>query len=193
MPSGRTHDRITLWSLPWVGGLTFFLTRDGELTLIVAGAFLFSGLMFGPDLDIYSVQFKRWGMLRWIWLPYQNIIRHRSGLSHGLIIGTIIRILYLLSLLALIGVLGVAVAQSIWGFDWNWQQFAQTGFQKISRDYRREAIALFLGLELGALSHSLSDCLGSVYKRLQRNGPKRIVPKLKDKKKRFRQSSRRNK
>ncbi len=28
--------------------------------------------MFGPDLDIYSVQFQRWGFLRWIWLPYQK-------------------------------------------------------------------------------------------------------------------------
>ncbi|MGH2414915.1 MAG: DUF2227 family putative metal-binding protein, partial [Microcystaceae cyanobacterium] len=44
MPSGRTHDRITLWSLPWIGGISLLLTHDGEITLIIAGAFLFSGL-----------------------------------------------------------------------------------------------------------------------------------------------------
>ena len=104
MPSGSTHDRITLWSLPWVVGLTLLLTRNGDLTLIVTVAFLFSGLMFGPDLDIYSVQFKRWGKLRWIWLPYQNLLRHRSIISHGLIIGTVVRVIYLLSLLAIVAV-----------------------------------------------------------------------------------------
>ncbi len=75
MPSGQTHDRITLWCLPAIAGCTYLLTQgDSDRTLIVAGAFLFSGLMFGPDLDIYSVQYKRWGYLRWLWIPYQKAI-----------------------------------------------------------------------------------------------------------------------
>jgi uncharacterized metal-binding protein len=164
MPSGRTHDRITFLSLPWIGGFSFLLTRQGDLTLIVTGTFLFSGLMFGPDLDIYSVQYKRWGILRWIWLPYQSFIPHRSRLSHGLIIGTTLRLLYLLIVIVLIALPGVTLAQLIAGFDWNWQQVAQRGIQFISRDYHQEAIAFFLGLEIGAMSHSFSDWLASAYK-----------------------------
>ncbi|MGK7872865.1 MAG: metal-binding protein [Xenococcaceae cyanobacterium] len=193
MPSGHTHDRITLWTLPCFAGLTFLVTRNGNLTLIVASTFLFSGLMFGPDLDIYSVQFKRWGKLRWIWLPYQNVLRHRSNFSHGLIIGTTLRMLYLLSLLALVAILGVAIAQLIWGFSWNWQQFAQKVIKWVSTDYREEAIALLLGLELGAMSHSISDWTGSAYKRYQNNGWKGLMSKPKKKKRQKRKSSQKQK
>lgn len=177
MPSGRTHDRITLWSLPWVVGLTFLLTRDRKLTLILAGAFLFSGMMFGPDLDIYSVQFKRWGKLRWIWLPYQKMLRHRSRLSHGLIVGTTLRVVYLFILLAVAATIGVAVAQLIWGIPWNWQKFTEYSIQSVSSHYLEEASALFLGLELGAMSHSLSDWMGSAYKRFGKKNTKRVTRK----------------
>ncbi|NET52662.1 MAG: metal-binding protein, partial [Merismopedia sp. SIO2A8] len=95
MPSGQTHDRITLWSLPVVSGLCVTLTKSSDLTLMLSAGFLFGGLMFGPDLDIYSRQFKRWGWLRWIWIPYQKSMRHRSVLSHGLLIGTTLRVVYL--------------------------------------------------------------------------------------------------
>ena len=168
MPSGKTHDRITLWTLPWVVGGTLILTRDGESTLVVASAFLFSGLMFGPDLDIYSIQFKRWGIFRYLWLPYQKLFRHRSCFSHGLIIGTAIRLFYLLGILFIVAILLVAIAQLIFGFDWNWQLFTINNFNLIKQKYPHEAISLFCGLELGAMSHSLSDWLGSRYKRRQK-------------------------
>ena len=120
MPSGRTHDRITLWGLPFITGLTFGSTGSGNVTLIVAGAYLFSGLMFGPDLDLYSIQYKRWGYLRWIWIPYQKALRHRSLLSHGLIIGTTVRILYLAIWLSVLGIFCLGIAQLVWDVGWNW-------------------------------------------------------------------------
>ena len=72
MPSGQTHDRITLWSLPVVAAIAFGQTQSGNITLILSGAYLFSGLMFGPDLDLYSRQYQRWGCVRWIWIHYQK-------------------------------------------------------------------------------------------------------------------------
>jgi uncharacterized metal-binding protein len=39
-------------------------------------------------------------------------------------------------------------------------------------DYRAELLALFVGLELGAMSHSLSDWINSAYKRSKKK-PKR--------------------
>jgi uncharacterized metal-binding protein len=183
MPSGRTHDRITLWGLPWIVSLAYLLTRQGELTLIVAGAYLFSALMFGPDLDIYSVQYKRWGILRWIWLPYQGFLSHRSKFSHGLIIGTALRVIYLLVCVLLAAIPAVAIAQLIGGFNWNWQHFARQTIQVITQDYRKEAIALAIGLELGAMSHSLGDWLGSTYKKWRKQRSRRSSPRNKSSRK----------
>ncbi len=173
MPSGQTHDRITLWALPVIAGCTYLLTqRSGDRTLIVAGAFLFSGLMFGPDLDIYSIQYKRWGYLRWLWIPYQKSLKHRSVLSHGIIIGTTVRLLYLGAWLSIVGIFVVGIAE-VWGdVSWNWQ----LGME-LAKKYTYELLALFIGLELGAISHILSDRLGSFAKRKQRNKIKKPTTK----------------
>ncbi|MFN6500498.1 MAG: metal-binding protein [Nostoc sp. DedQUE01] len=181
MPSGRTHDRITLYALPFVAGVTFWQTRSSNATLLVAGGFLFGGLMFGPDLDIYSVQFQRWGFLRWIWLPYQKSLRHRSFLSHGPIIGTTLRIIYLGSLLGILAIFILVIAQKLWNFSFTLQDLGGTIGRSLL-DYDTEYVALFLGLELGAMSHSLSDWSGSAYKRFQKQGIRGLLPKGKIKK-----------
>ena len=59
--------------------------------------------------------------------------------------------------------------------------------------YPYEAIAAFAGLELGSLSHSVSDFVGSAYKRWQKSGLTGIFPKSKGKSKKKRKSSRRRK
>lgn len=182
MPSGRTHDSITLWSLPLVAGVTFERTQNPGLTLIVSGGYLFSGLMFGPDLDIHSRQYKRWGWLRWIWLPYRRSMRHRAFLSHGPIVGTIVRIVYLLSwVVACLAVVVVAsaIAYQLTGEldQWTqiWQQYWLLAIDGIGRSLQQhfsQWLALLIGLELGALSHSLSDWIGSRYKRLSPRQPR---------------------
>ena len=165
MPSGITHDRITLWTLPWIAGIGYGITQNGELTLILSGGFLFSGLMFGPDLDIHSIQYKRWGAFKRIWLPYRNFFHHRSLFSHGPILGTLIRVLYLLSLVTFIAIITVGIAQLLWGFPWNWQNFALKQLSLLTNRHWPETLALFIGLELGAMSHSVSDLIGSNQKR----------------------------
>lgn len=171
MPSGSTHDRITLWSLPIVTGLTAALTRSSTLTLLVSGGFLFSGLMLSPDLDLRSRPFKRWGWLRWIWIPYQKAMHHRSVFSHGPLIGTTLRVLYLATWLVLLGVLILAIVQLFRDVPWSWQGFTEDVRRSLI-NYRAEWIALFVGLELGAMSHSLSDWINSAYKRSKKK-PKR--------------------
>lgn len=173
MPSGRTHDRITLWGLPLLAGITFSLTQSGNLTLIISGAFLFSGLMFGPDLDLHSRPYKRWGPVRWIWIPYQKTLRHRSILSHGPIIGTTLRLLYLSIWLGILGIIVLEIAQRVWNVEWSWQSLAQSVKASLTQ-YSTEWIALYLGLELGAMSHSVSDWSSSAYKRF--NQQKRDLP-----------------
>lgn len=180
MPSGRTHDRITLWGLPFVTALTFKVTQSSNLTLLVSGAFLFSGLMFGPDLDLHSIQYKRWGFLRWIWIPYQKTLRHRSLLSHGLIIGTTLRVLYLAIWLGILGIFGLGIATLVWGMGWSWQVL--TSAKASLTEYSAEWISLYLGLELGAMSHSVSDWGSSAYKRFQKQGGRGLLPRAKMKK-----------
>ena len=169
MPSGRTHDRITLWSLPLVAGVTFGHTQSSNLTLLVSGSFLVGGLMFGPDLDIYSCQYQRWGWFKFIWLPYQKNLRHRSWLSHGPLIGTALRILYLTTWIAVFGMLGLAIAQTVGNKGWNWQDVFLIYGRSISEHYI-EFLAVYIGLELGAMSHYLSDWGGSAYKRFKKKG-----------------------
>ena len=169
-----------------IAGIVFERTRSASLTLTVSGGYLFSGLMFGPDLDIYSQQYKRWGIFRWIWLPYRRSMRHRSFLSHGFLIGTVIRVIYLLTwIIASLGaiVLLSAVAYHITGEAVVWSQFSQeywtTGKGWLTRSlqqYPLEWVTVLLGLELGALSHSLSDWIGSRYKRRSSRKAKKATP-----------------
>ena len=175
MPSGRTHDRITLWIFPWIVVATYLVTRNGEVTLLTGGGFFFSGLMFGPDLDIYSAQYKRWGALRWIWLPYRKLFSHRSLFSHGFIIGTVIRVIYLLLIVFAIAIFLVAIAQLLFGFPWNWQRFILQGIELMTNKYAAETVALWLGLESGAMSHSLSDWISSALKKQRKIGKREKV------------------
>ena len=179
MPSGVIHDRITIWILPWVVGITYFLTRSGELTLILAGGYLFSGMMFGPDLDIHSIQYKRWGIIRGIWLPYRRLFGHRSFWSHGFILGTCLRVIYLFLIVAWISIFGVAIAQLCLGFNWNWQDFVREQLNLLIGKYPRETIALFCGLEIGAMSHSISDWISSNRKLRLKNKPNQPAKKTK--------------
>jgi len=85
--------------------------------------------MFGPDLDLHSVQYKRWGPLL-LWIPYQNSTP--SLLSHGLIVGTTLRVLYLASWLGILGIFGLGIAQLVWDVGWNWQLLAQVAKHRLN-------------------------------------------------------------
>ncbi|WP_414530908.1 metal-binding protein [Nodularia chucula] len=181
MPSGGTHDRITLYTLPVIAGVTLWQTRSSNLTLLVASGFMFSGLMFGPDLDIYSRQFQRWGFLRCIWRPYQKQLRHRSVWSHGPIVGTVIRVFYLGCLLWLVAIAFLLVGEIFGVVTLTWRDLGGV-FGRSLVVYTTEYLALFVGLELGAMSHSLSDWGGSAYKRVQKQGVRSLLPSGKGRK-----------
>lgn len=177
MPSGKTHDRITLWMLPFLVGCCYFITRDGELTLLCSGGFYFSGLMFGPDLDIYSVQFKRWGVLKDLWLPYQKIMRHRSFFSHGFIIGTVIRIIYLMCYLFFYGMIIFGLFSLFIKLELDGIALISERYDLIVTEYKEEVISLFIGLEIGAMSHSISDWVSSAYKKRTKQTKQKSQPR----------------
>lgn len=180
MPSGRTHDRITLWTLPLVAGLALATTQHSYFTLFICAGFLLGGLMLGPDLDTHSIHYKRWGWLRWIWLPYRYRVRHRSPWSHSPLVGTTVRVIYLMAWLGGGSLLGVAAINEVWQLGWTWGEIGRTWGMYWQR-YQQEAIALFIGLELGAFSHYTADWLTSTHKRIRTKGLKALVPNAKRK------------
>jgi uncharacterized metal-binding protein len=169
MPSGRTHDRITLYSLPITAVLSLTITQDTALTLTTCGGFLFSGLMLGPDLDVRSLHFKRWGWFRWIWLPYQGSLKHRSPLSHGPITGTVVRVMYLLIWVGIAWLVGLTLLNEIAQLGWTWEEI----LGQIGRSLHHHWplwVALLIGLELGAFSHYIADWGVSTHKRVRKQG-----------------------
>ncbi len=189
MPSGKNHDRITWICLPLIILISLLIIKSPNLTVIVGMAFVFSGLMFGPDLDIYSQQYKRWGWFKFIWRPYQKALKHRSFFSHGFIIGTLIRVLYLFLVLFFCAIFIVAIAQIIAGFSWHWQKIFILSYTNLTNQYPSEALALFVGLELGAMSHYLADEIAS---RLKASKNKKVSPRQKKTKSRKRRQSKDN-
>ena len=101
MPSGKTHDMVTFALAPPTFAAAWGLTGSVALSAAATVAMLFGGLMFGPDLDIQSRQYTRWGPLRFLWWPYKVIFRHRSRWSHGIIFGTLIRVVYFAAVVTL--------------------------------------------------------------------------------------------
>jgi uncharacterized metal-binding protein len=138
MPNGRTHDIITAATAPIVTGVSYYLTKDIKTTAIILGCFLFASLMFNGDLDTETAPYHRWLILRFIWIPYQSMFSHRSIFTHGLIIGTVIRILYI-----------SAIPFAI---------FACKGQAHILTNINLHfAILVFIGLELGSAFHTIAD------------------------------------
>jgi uncharacterized metal-binding protein len=95
MPNGKTHDIITVVAAPVVAVASYYLTKNLLTTGLILGCYLFASFMFNGDLDTNSAPYNRWWVFKMIWIPYQLMFHHRSVFTHGLVIGTIIRVLYL--------------------------------------------------------------------------------------------------
>jgi uncharacterized metal-binding protein len=169
MPSGKTHDLITLLLATPTFGVAWALTESVALAGIVTGATLFGGFMFGPDLDILSRQYTRWGVFRFLWFPYKVVFAHRSRWSHGLIFGTLFRVIYFAGALTLLLVLVFyfaallrhAAAPNLMQIRETWENFGLWTRENIG-DYT--IFAALIGLWWGAASHTLTDIAGTFVK-----------------------------
>lgn len=154
MASGKMHDRSILFTSSAV--ILIGVSYAGlELGAVAGASYFLGGWLLSPDLDLKSRPWKRWGLLRILWLPYQQI-PHRHWLSHGVIVGSLGRLLYVAALLIPLWVLFPGLSQIEW---------------EITLE---KAIALFIGLELSALNHLLLDGLlvplpSGIKKRLKGN------------------------
>jgi len=149
VPSGVVHLRIEAVCLLCWGGIGAYLLAEGEIShpflASFVGSYLFSMLFLSPDLDLSrSRAFRRWGILRWLWIPYTHLFRHR-GLSHRLILGPLSRVLYLTAIVGLIvlllSLLGLRISPAVPSW--------------------RILLAVGVGLYLPNLTHILADRIDS--------------------------------
>ena len=169
MPSGKTHDAITLiFTVPAVAA-TFVATRSITAAITVGAAFIFGGIMFGPDLDTVSRQYSRWLVFRSLWLPYRWCFKHRSRFSHGLILGALIRVIYFMGLSTLVVFAGAILWTSYTGgkppsfsdLTLTWQRIGESIRAHFGENF---VLLAFIGLWLGAASHTFTDMAGSFIK-----------------------------
>ena len=169
MPSGKTHDAITIILTAPVFGVVYLATRDLWLAEIAAVGFLFGGIMFGPDLDTASKQYSRWKIFKVMWFPYRNFFKHRSRWSHGLIFGTLLRVVYFMGAVTCLAflitwayttIVGGEVS-GIWNFPRVWARLRQYSDAVLGPG---GLIAIFAGLWLGAASHTVTDLAGTYVK-----------------------------
>lgn len=165
MPSGQTHDAVTWFFVTPVALATWVLTQDAVGTGLTATTFAFAGTMFSGDLDLPSRQYRRWGRLRWLWKPYQWLVPHRSILSHGIVVGPLVRLVYLVGVLAAIAAAGMRLYTGHWGFAWTAVDHAAAAAARLDgRTWVCLGYAL-AGLWIGGASHSLADWGWSALKR----------------------------
>ena len=169
MPSGKTHDAITLFLVAPTFAATYFVMQNLPISIVVTIGMLFSGLMFGPDLDIHSTQYTRWGIFRFLWFPYKMCFTHRSRWSHGLLFGTLFRVVYFMGIVTIIAFLITHFLTIYWGesspnlldVTKTWQLIRNILRTNIG-DYA--LVAMLIGLWIGAASHTFTDMAGTFIK-----------------------------
>jgi uncharacterized metal-binding protein len=120
-------------------------------TLFIAFAlsYTFSNFYLSPDLDLARSSPKNnWGPLKFIWIPYSKIFKHR-GISHSIIFGTLTRIIYLLLIIIiLITLIDKLTALEI--------PYSLLDLRNYSLDL---IITVFIGLYIPNILHTIADKL----------------------------------
>ena len=149
MASGINHDKATK-----IGSLVFGLLIGSlwgrKYGLTGMSAFFIGGFFLSPDLDTTSIPSKRWGLLKSIWLPYKKLIKHRSIFSHGPLIGTSIRLIYLgtilyffLIFLKAIDIINISISFKL--------------IIDIIKNNPKYIISILIGIEMSAWLHLIQD------------------------------------
>lgn len=170
MPTGKTHDKITFLLIVPTFLASYALTHQVEISFFATVAMIFGGLMFGPDLDINSRQYNRWGPLKVLWWPYQKLFSHRSSFTHGILLGTIVRIGYFLIVIGLVYFISIYLFQFFQGKEPQSKILLNNiGYQMVKAvelvplNYLKASL---LGIWLGAASHTLADLITTTFKQI---------------------------
>lgn len=142
MAEAAVHSSASLLA-SLIGALPMAIAYDGWHAVLFSLTCLLGEHLFSPDLDHNSGArpYRRWGWLRIIWWLYQRLIPHRSPLSHWPILGTIGRIVYLVTL---------AMPAIV---------YFEVDVAGIVFEYETVSIAVMTGLEASNTTHWLFDTI----------------------------------
>ncbi len=166
MPSGKTHDAITIALAVPTFIVAWQVSGRVSLALATAIAMLIGGMIFGPDLDTHSVETSRWSIFGFLWFPYRSFFSHRSRFTHGLIFGALFRVVYFFGVVTL-------CAFAIVYLSMMFSKQSPTGILEVAqvwqeiRRYLKETagdeaiVYAFFGVWLGAASHTILDIIAT--------------------------------
>ncbi len=164
MPLGRTHRAInTTLCLPISVGTIGVAHWSPVEALVFGTGFCFATYFMNPDLDLYSLGYKSWGPLRFLWWPYQKSLSHRCYISHFPVISTILRVIYLMWLpVLIIWLLGAGVQATVRTEFFQWAPLLGLYF-----------VAFILGMIMSDSIHTISDVISTDLKRMFSKHPGR--------------------
>jgi uncharacterized metal-binding protein len=169
MPNAPTHDFLTLVTVTGADVAYFNLAPHPNPTLaaLFTASYVFAGYACAGDLDLKSKEYRRWGPLRFLWLPYQKLVPHRSWVSHGLIFGGVFRLLYLAGVCTLL----------FWGGLWLYGRYVprvhpdaltRAQWQSLfafTHAHPQWTFALLSGFILAGTTHAIADTVFTWCKR----------------------------
>ncbi|MEP7211888.1 MAG: metal-binding protein [Acidobacteriota bacterium] len=169
MPSGNTHDAITFILAAPAAVVTYYATDSFAAAAIVTAAFIFGGLMFGPDLDVASKQYSRWMFFRFLWFPYRSFFKHRSRWTHGLIFGTLFRVVYFMGVVTIILFASSYCSAIFFRTEMPQPADLAEAWRAAGSLLRLHAggymlLLVFAGMWTGAASHTFADMAGTYIK-----------------------------
>ncbi|MDQ6694265.1 MAG: metal-binding protein [Chloroflexota bacterium] len=169
MPNGPTHDFITIVSGAALAPAALQMNLPDMVpanAFVLLGSYLASGLLFSPDLDLRSSPYRRWRGMRWVWIPYQRMVPHRSWVSHSFLFGPLIRVVYFAVVLSLLTLTGLALLNLLVPVD---QSGVMLGIiTAISSWLTLHPWTTFyaaVGFVLGGAAHTVADLVSTSIKR----------------------------
>jgi uncharacterized metal-binding protein len=171
------HDALTVAAAAALAPAYYVLAPhpDATTAAILSGACLLSGLMFSPDLDLPSRSRRRWGPVGIFWAPYEKLVPHRSWISHSIVVGPLLRLLYFFVVgYFLLWLLFWGIKEWLLPIDRNtlfrgWRASALA----LARGQPDRAAAALLGFIAGGLVHTVADVVWSARPRLHRRRSRR--------------------
>jgi uncharacterized metal-binding protein len=158
MANGKAHKKINLIFLAIGIGAVLISSQHYVHGISVIIGYLFGTYWMNPDLDIKSNPYRRWGFLRFIWIPYQTL-KHRSIWTHGYVIGDIIRYLYLMVLI----MLGAGVMSMLTGVPY---ETYIDNLEEIFTQHKLSILSIFVGNILSSTAHILTDHASTTFKKI---------------------------
>jgi len=159
----KTHELFNLFLLP-----PLLILVPEQYRPEFAVGYLLSTFILSPDIDLYfSKPSSRWGVLRFLWLPFWIFSKHR-GITHIPFLGTFIKLFYLclVFLFLYFSLLGLI---TLFGFEGKFL-ISFDPFRFLEELFGKESTFwFFLGVLAADLLHLFLDWGTSFIKRLRRS------------------------